>query len=62
MSVTTTSGCFRVDRGQQGFEVAADGSDLEVGLVGEQAPEPLADEVVILCEHESNRHGLRIRR
>ena len=53
---------FRVDRGEQRVEIAAHGRDLEVGLRLEQTPDALADEVVILGEHEPDRHGQRIRR
>ena len=48
---------LRVDRGEQRVEVAAHGRDLEVGLGLEQAPDALADEVVVLGEHEPDRHG-----
>ena len=57
MSVTTTSGRARLDRGEQRVEVAADGDDLELGLRLEQAPHALADEVVVLGEHEADRHA-----
>ena len=51
-----------LDGGEQRWEVAAHGSDLEVGPRLEQAPYAFADEVVILREHEPDRHGERIRR
>ena len=57
MSVTTTSGRLGGDGAEQRFQVAADGSDLEVHLRLEQAPDALADEVVILGEHDPDRHG-----
>jgi hypothetical protein len=50
-----------VDRGEQGVEVAAHGCDLEVGLRLEQAPDSFTHEVVIVGEHESDRHAGRIR-
>ena len=56
MSVTTTSGSLRVDRVEQRVEVAAHGGDLEVGLRLEQAPHALADEVVVVGQHEPDRH------
>ena len=46
---------------KQFVEVAAGGHDLEVGLRLEQAPHPLAHEVVVVGEHDSQRHGVRIR-
>ena len=46
-----------VDRSEQRVEVAAHGRDLEVGLRLEQPPDALADEVVVLGEHEPDRHG-----
>ena len=62
MSVTTTSGLHAIDGLEQRLEVAADGDDLEPGLGLEQAPHALADEVVVLREHDPDRHGRRIRR
>ena len=53
---------LRVDRGEQRVEVAADSRDLEVGPRLEQPPDALADEIVILGEHEPDRHKTRIRR
>ena len=52
--------CF--DRREQRVEVAARRRDLEVGPRLEQAPDAFADEVVVLREHEPDRHGERIRR
>ena len=45
-----------VDRGEQRVEIAADGDDLDVGLVCEQPRDPLADEVVVFGEHHASRH------
>ena len=58
MSVTTTSGRSASTAASSDVEVAADGGDLEVRLRLEQAPDALAHEVVILGEHESDRHAL----
>ena len=62
MSVTTTSGRSASTAASSDVEIATDGHDLEVGSRLEQAPDAFADEVVILCEHEPDRHGQRIRR
>ena len=62
MSVTTTSGRSRLDRGEQRLEVAADGDDLDVRLRLEQTTDALADEVVVVGEHDADRHERRIRR
>ena len=48
---------FGLDRGEERIEIAARGHDLQVGLRLEQTPETLTDEVVILGEHEPDRHG-----
>ena len=56
MSVTTTSGRSVVDRVEQRVEVPAHGDDLEVGLRLEQAPHSLADEVVVVGQHDPDRH------
>jgi hypothetical protein len=53
---------FCVNRGEQRAEVAADGRDLEVRPRLEQTPHTFADQVVVLGEHEPDRHGKRIRR
>ena len=55
-------GALGVDRGQQRSEIAAHRGDLELGLHLEQAPNPFTNEVVVIREHESDRHGQRIRR
>ncbi len=55
-------GALGVDGSEQGTEIAAHRRDLELGLRLEQAPDSLANEVVVLREHEPNRHGQRIRR
>ena len=49
------------DRREQRVEVTADGGDLEVGRRLEQAPDALSDEVMVLGEHEPDRHRQRIR-
>jgi hypothetical protein len=51
-----------VDRRQQRVEVATRGRDLHVGVRLEQAPDALANEVVILGQHETDGHEARIRR
>ena len=45
----------RLDRSEQRIEIATRGDDVEVGLCREQAPDALADEVVVLGEHQANR-------
>src|SRR6185295_20053626 len=47
---------FDLDRGEQRIEIAADCGDLDVWLGGEQPRDPLADEVVVFCEHHASRH------
>jgi len=49
-------GPLRVDSGQDGIEVLADGGDLQIGLRREQASHALADEVVVFREHEADWH------
>ena len=49
---------LRVDRGEQRVEVAAHGGDLEVGLRLEQAPHSFAHEVVVVGQHQPDRHGV----
>ena len=51
-----------VNRDEQRVQVVADGGDLEVRPCLEQPPDPLANEIVILGEHEPDRHKTRIRR
>ena len=51
-----------IDGLEQRLEVAAGRRDLEPGLGLEQAPYAFADEVVVLREHDPDRHGRRIRR
>jgi hypothetical protein len=55
-SVRTTSGPFSATGREQRVEIVADGCDLEVVLRLEQPPKPLADEVLILGEHDPDRH------
>ena len=62
MSVTTTSGRSASTAASSEPRSPHDGHDLEVGLRLEQPPDALADEVVVLGEHEPDRHGARIRR
>jgi hypothetical protein len=54
-------GRLLVDRGQERVEVAAHGSDLDLRHRLEQTAHSLADEVVVVGEHEPNRHARRIR-
>jgi hypothetical protein len=51
-----------LDGRKQRIEVLADRGDLEIRLCLEQAPDAFAEEVVILGEHDADRHGRRIRR
>ena len=57
MSVTTTSGRSRVDGRQERVEVVTDGHDLDLLMRLEQAPQALSDEVLVLGEHDANRHS-----
>ena len=57
MSVTTTSGLLGLDRGDEGVVVLAHPDHLEVGLGLDQGPDALADEVVVLRQHDPHRHG-----
>jgi len=52
---------LRLHGGEQGVEVAADGSDLEVGIGLEQTRDALAHEEMILGDHQPDWHGARIR-
>jgi hypothetical protein len=60
MSVTTTSGARRLGRREQRIEIPADGNHLELVPRLEQALEALADEKIVLCEDDADRHGPRI--
>src|SRR5207244_1648766 len=53
---------LRVDGREQRVEVAACGDHLDLGVCLEQASHALANEVVILREHETDRHTNRIGR
>ena len=53
---------LHVDGGEERIEVTARRCHLEPRLRLEQPPDALADEVVVLREHEADRHGKRIRR
>ena len=55
-------GLLGLDRLEQGVEVLANRCDLEVVSSREQPSQGLADEVVVIGEHEPDRHVLRIRR
>ena len=57
MSVTTTSGLSASTASSSAVEVAAGCNDLEVGLRLEQAPDTLANEVMVFRQHEAYRHG-----
>ena len=48
---------LRVDRVEKGIEIVADGGDLDVGHRLEQTLHAFADEVVIVRQHDPNRHG-----
>jgi hypothetical protein len=50
-------GLLVLDRGQQRLEIAAGGHDLDLGVGCEQAPHPLANEIVVVGEHDSDRHN-----
>jgi hypothetical protein len=50
-------GTLLVDRGEQRVEIAADGGDVEGRFRFEQSPDALADEVVVVGEHEPDRHA-----
>ena len=43
-------------RGEQRVQVAGRGNDLDVGMRLEQPARALADEIVVVGEHETNRH------
>ena len=58
MSVTTTSGCSASTAASKRVEVAADGGNLEFGLRLEQSPHPLADEVVVVGQHQPDGHSV----
>ena len=45
------------DGREEGVEVGAHGPDLEIRLCLEQSSHTLADEIVVICEHQANRHG-----
>ena len=45
------------DRGEERLEVVARCDDLDLGPRLEQTTQPLADEVVVLGEHEADRHA-----
>jgi hypothetical protein len=47
---------FRIDRSEQRIEVTSHGCDFELRYRLEQLPDPLADEVVVLGQHEPDRH------
>ena len=50
-----------VDRLEQGVQVPADRGDLEAWLSVDQPSNTFANEVMILCEHDADGHGRRIR-
>jgi hypothetical protein len=52
---------LRLHRGEQGVEVVAHRRDLDVGIGLEQPPHALPHEEMIVSDHESDRHGARIR-
>ena len=54
-------GLLALDGGEQRVEVVAGRRDLDLGARLEQAPQALAGEVVVLGEHEPDRHAQRIR-
>ena len=51
-----------IDGGEQRVEIAARRDDLDLGLRLEQAPDALADEIVVFGEHDSDRHAPSLRR
>jgi hypothetical protein len=55
-------GPLRIHGGEQAIEVLADRDDLEVRLRLQQPSDPLADQQVIVRDHDPERHGRRIRR
>ena len=57
MSVTTTSGRSASTAPSSESRSLADGGDLEVGLRLEQAAHAFANEVVIVRQHDPDRHG-----
>ena len=56
MSVRTASGCSVADRGEQLVEVGGGADHLDVGRLGQERHCSLADQVVILREHDA-QHG-----
>ncbi len=56
ISVTTTSGRVVADGGEQRVEISADRDNLDLRVGLEQAAYSLAGEVVVVCEHNPNRH------
>jgi hypothetical protein len=46
-----------VDGAEERVEVLADGGDLELGLRLEHATHPFANEVVVVRQHDPDRHG-----
>ena len=52
-------GPLGVDGREQRVEIAADGDDLDLRLGLEQAAYTLADEVVVVGEHDPDRHEPR---
>ena len=53
---------FRLDGGEQRVEIATRGRDLNLRMRLEQTADALSDEVVVLREHEADRHRQRIGR
>jgi hypothetical protein len=52
---------LRVDRCKERGEVATHGRDLDALRTVEQTAEALADQILVLGEHDADRHRLRIR-
>ena len=61
-SVTTTSGSSRSTASSSESRSPQTAATSNAGLRIEQSPDAFADEIVILGEHEADRHGRRIRR
>jgi len=55
MSVITTSGCSSSTAARSAPRVTTGGDDLDVVVRSSKAPQPLAQEVVVFCEHETIR-------
>ena len=61
MSVTTTSGSSASTAASSAVEIAADSCDFDVRLRVEQAPDAFAHEVMVVGQHNPNRHASSIR-